>query len=164
MTIVEWWNKTFHRSECINVIIFKETKRASNLIIRVGNKQEFKIGECAYIIDNSLVYSSGGLPLLAYYHNNSNPIDPVKSKATEFTAELFNRVFEQEIVKDIVKTNTDEGTSLKTLMYVGMAINVIGLVGLGYILNQSLEEVKIFMLEATEVLNLIKDYLLNGIN
>lgn len=163
MTLKDRWNLAFHKEECLQVVLFNETKRASVKILRVDfGIDKFAIGEGAYNIDNERVYYMGGLPTLTYYVNNPIPIEPRDSKADEYTAELFNAVVKQGVVKEIVKMKNDEGTPLKTVLIICTSIILLGIGISTYLTMGDISSIVEFNEAYAETIELIKERILSG--
>ena len=163
MTFKEKWNVLFHNNECLQVVLYNETKRASVKIIRVDfTKDKFDLGEGSYNIDNERIYFMGGLPTLTYYINNPIPIEPRDSRAGEYTAELFQKVVKLKVVEDIAKIKNDEGTPIKTVVIICTAIIVVGIGISTYMIMGGIDTITELNEEYQAIIEIIKDRLLSG--
>jgi len=163
MTYKERWNLIFHKNECLQVVLYNETKRASIKIIRVDfNFDKFDLGECSYSIDNERIYLMGGLPTLTYYINNPIPIEPRDSRAVEFTSSLFQKVVKLKVVEDIAKIKNEEGTPLKTVLIICTVVILAGIGISTYLIMGGIDDITLMNEEYQNIIEIIKERLLSG--
>lgn len=163
MTFQEKWNVLFHKEECLKVVMFNEAKRGTIKIIRVGfGDSTFKLGNGSYNIENDKIYYLGGLPTLTYYSNNPIAIEPRDSKAGTYTSELFDKIVEIEVVKEIAKFTSDEGTPLKTVMIICTSIILLAIGISAYMVLGGIDTITEFNEAYAETIELIKQRILSG--
>lgn len=168
MTFKERMNLLLHKEECMRVIMFDEAKRGSSRVIRVSRGQQYirlKDDETSYVIDSNKIQNMGGLPTLIYHFSNAVAIDPMESKSEDMSSQKLDKIFRTKIIQEMIHSAEEEGMTLKNLIFIAMGITIVVL-GIGmYLLYKEITAVNEYIEANKDVIDLIKDYLLqNGGN
>lgn len=163
MTFKEKINLWFHKNECFRITLFDDAKRVTKKIVRIkSGDKTIDLGSVSYVIDPEKVYYDEGIPSSIYHISNPLPINPETSKSDDMKSQTMNQMFKTKIVGDMIEGASEEGVSLKNIIFLGVAITVVAL-GIGlYLLYQEVQVIVEYIEENDDVIELIKDFLLNN--
>lgn len=133
--MVNWFRKTFFKSKIICVYIFDETGRFNEYVVFPDKTNNVvNIDDCSYIFSAKDVVYVNGYPSVFYMKNNPKPIDFIqKRKIPEITAQEFNSVLNNSIVRDLLKAGKED--KKEQVLFYGIIVCVIGILLLAFFTN-----------------------------